>query len=486
MGIQLYNTFNRKKEAFAPARDNLVRMYVCGPTVYNLIHLGNARPLVFFDTLRRYLEYRGHRVMYVQNFTDIDDKIIQRSQEVGEDAFTLGRHYIDEYFKDARALGVRPATIHPQVSQHMDIIISMLSDLVSKGYAYQVGANVYFSVSSFRGYGKLSGRLLSDLQAGARTDIDQRKRDPMDFALWKEAVPGEPCWDSPWGKGRPGWHSECAAMSLHYLGPEFDIHGGGADLIFPHHENEIAQAESWVDKKFARFWVHNGFITISEEKMSKSAGNFFLVRELLRQFPGAVLRFYLLSTHYRSPLDFSLDKVEEAMRGWERLRSFSEAMFNLDLPSDAPGQRDSDPLEAAAVEYEQNFIRAMDDDCNTALGIAALFEFARSANMLLKKPESLSQAGLIAARKVFQATAIDILGVISPESGKSTVNAGIEDAFGRLVELVLEIRRLSRERRDWAVADQIRQRMGEIGLAVEDTPEGTRWHYIRGEKEGSQ
>lgn len=480
MALYLYNTLTRKKEKFSPANPPVVRMYVCGPTTYNFIHLGNARPMVFFDTLRRYLEHRGFAVIFVQNFTDIDDKIIQRARENGEEPQRVARRYIDEYFRDAWALGVRPATVHPQVSQHLDVIISMLQTLLQKGYAYRVGGNVYFAVRRFAGYGKLSGRTLEEMQAGARLEVDARKHDPLDFALWKEADPDEPGWDSPWGRGRPGWHSECAAMALHYLGPEFDIHGGGADLIFPHHENEIAQAESYLDRPFARFWLHNGFITVREEKMSKSQGNFFLVRELLEEFPGWVLRFYLLTTHYRSPLDFAPEKVEEAKRAWERLQGLSEALVTpapgLGAGEGRKGAAAADPLAQAAEAFYEKFLAAMDDDCNTALAIAALFDFARTANSLLQEPTKVTAAGLCKARQVLEETAGTVLGIL-PAERQALPRAGGEAMVGALVELVLEWRRRAREQRDWATADYLRGRLQELGLVVEDTPAGTRWRY---------
>ncbi|HPU35217.1 MAG TPA: cysteine--tRNA ligase, partial [Bacillota bacterium] len=302
--MEIYNTLTRRKETFQPREPGKVYMYVCGPTTYNYIHLGNARPLVFFDTVRRYLLYKGYDVLYVQNFTDVDDKIINRAREEGEDPLSLARKYINEYFKDADALNVRRADRHPRVSDHMPDIVRVVEELVQKGFAYEVDGDVYFEVRKFPGYGKLSGRSLEDMQAGARVEVDSRKRDPMDFALWKAAKPGEPSWDSPWGPGRPGWHIECSVMSLKYLGPGFDIHGGGYDLVFPHHENEIAQSEAATGKPFVRYWMHNGFITVNEEKMSKSLGNFFLVRDILSRFSPEVVRFFLLSTHYRSPLDF--------------------------------------------------------------------------------------------------------------------------------------------------------------------------------------
>jgi len=451
-------------------------MYVCGPTTYNLIHLGNARPMVFFDTLRRYLEYRGYPVILVQNFTDIDDKIIARAREEGRPPEAIARHYIGEYFRDAHLLGVRPATIHPQVSQHVDLIIGMIEALVAHGFAYQVGGNVYFSVRRFAGYGKLSGRSLEEMQAGARLEIDARKQDPLDFALWKQAEPEEPGWESPWGRGRPGWHSECAAMALHYLGPEFDLHGGGADLIFPHHENEIAQAECYTGKPFARCWVHNGFITVREEKMSKSQGNFFLVRELLERYPGPLLRFYLLSTHYRTPLDFDPDKLEEARRAWERLGRLNAALGSATEPPPPAAEEPARPdeLVGAVDEYRQRFVQAMDDDCNTAAALAALFDFAHEINRLIQgmPPDRLS--GLARVREVLEETAGGVLGILPAEKEKSAEPKS--ELVPELVELLLELRARAREERDWATADRLRQRLNQLGVVVEDTPAGTRWH----------
>ncbi|MGB9921001.1 MAG: cysteine--tRNA ligase [Moorellales bacterium] len=478
--MYLYNTLTRRKERFSPARPPVVRMYVCGPTTYNYIHLGNARPLVFFDTLRRYLEYRGYPVVLVQNFTDIDDKIINRAREEGKPPEAIARRYITEYFEDAYRLGVRPATIHPQVSQHIDLIIGMIEALVAHGFAYQVGGSVYFSVRRFAGYGKLSGRSPEEMLVGARLEVDPRKADPLDFALWKEAGTEEPGWESPWGRGRPGWHSECAAMALHYLGSEFDIHGGGADLIFPHHENEIAQAECFTGRPFARFWVHNGFITVREEKMSKSRGNFFLVRELLREFPGPLIRFYLLSTHYRSPLDFDPEKVEEARRAWERLVRLAETLTDLSAGPEV-GRREEEPgLVELVRDYRARFRQALDDDCNTANAIAALFDFTHRANRWLQAPSAVSAAERERIREVLEETAGGVLGIL-PADGTTTASAG-SHLVPELVDLVLEVRSRAREQRDWATADRLRQRLQELGIAVEDTPAGPRWRLEQGER----
>ena len=321
MPVKIFNSLTKKKEDLITREPGKVSMYVCGPTTYNYIHLGNARPLVVFDTIRRYLKYRGYQVTYIQNFTDIDDKIINRAREEGETPQKIAEKYIRAYFEDADALHVLRADVHPKVTEHIDEIISMVQGIIDKGLAYEVNGNVYFDVRKFSGYGRLSGRELDDMKAGARVDVDEGKHDPLDFALWKAAKPGEPSWTSPWGNGRPGWHIECSAMSLKYLGPGFDIHGGGADLIFPHHENEIAQTEAYTGQPFVRYWLHNGFITVNEEKMSKSLGNFFLVRDILAKFSPDVVRFYLLSTHYRNPLDFDDEKLHVAEKSLERIRT---------------------------------------------------------------------------------------------------------------------------------------------------------------------
>ncbi|WP_292295144.1 cysteine--tRNA ligase [Marivita sp.] len=386
--LKVYNTMDRDKVPFHPEREGRVSMYVCGPTTYNYIHIGNARPMVAFDAIRKYLIYRGFEVTYVQNFTDIDDKIIQKAKDEHDEPLALAERYIEEYKKDARALGVREADMHPRVSRHMDDILDMVRTLQEKGYAYEVDGNVYFDVRSFPDYGKLSRRDLDELKSGARVDVDSEKKDPLDFALWKRAKPGEPSWESPWGTGRPGWHIECSAMSLKYVGPTFDIHGGGYDLIFPHHENEIAQSEGYTGKTFANYWLHNGFITVNEEKMSKSVGNFFLVREVLEKFPGEVVRFFLLGTHYRSPLDFSDAKLAEDQKAlaklqntWNRLRDATESIDGANGPDDLMDG------------FRRRIEEAMDDDFNTARAIGVLFDSIRKINRWIDEDEQSGGAG---------------------------------------------------------------------------------------------
>ncbi|MGB9802766.1 cysteine--tRNA ligase [Desulfofundulus sp.] len=479
--MEIYNTLTRRKEKFVPREPGRVDMYVCGPTTYNFIHLGNARPLVFFDTVRRYFRYRGFQVKYVQNFTDVDDKIINRAREEGVDALALARKYIDEYFRDAGALNVRPADVHPRVSEHIPEIIDLISALVEKKAAYVVDKDVYFDIRAFPEYGKLSGRTLDEMQAGARVEVDPRKKHPMDFALWKAAKPGEPAWDSPWGKGRPGWHIECSAMALKYLGHNFDIHGGGFDLVFPHHENEIAQAEAATGQPFVRYWMHNGFITVNQEKMSKSLGNFFLVREILDKFPPEVVRFFLLSTHYRSPLDFDDEKMAAAGRGLDRFKNSIRLLTEaLERPSRDRVKPEDEEFIAALGKYHQDFVAAMDDDFNTALAVAICFELAREVNAYLHNTgEYPCREALEKAMNLFQSFN-EVLGLFRVEEGTGRIliegrhakSNGLEEA---LLDLLLEVRQQARARKDWATADHIRDRLKELGIILEDTPGGVRW-----------
>ena len=485
MSIKIYNTLNNQKEEFVPRSPGKVDMYVCGPTTYNLIHLGNARPLIVFDTVRRYFEYAGYKVTYVQNFTDIDDKIINRASEENMDPLALAEKYIKEYYKDAGALGVRLATIHPKVSEHLPEIIEMIAGIIDNGYGYKVDGDVYFAVGKFGGYGKLSGRRLEDMQAGARVDVDDRKEHPMDFALWKAAKPGEPAWDSPWGKGRPGWHIECSAMANKYLGMGFDIHGGGFDLIFPHHENEIAQAEACTGGgPFARYWMHNGFITVNEEKMSKSLGNFFTVREILAQYDPEIVRFYMLSTHYRSPLDFDDTKLEMNKKSLSRLHntlenieallnsvSFGEAEVSLDQATAV--------LKEAVAKAEKDFRAAMDDDFNTSLAVASLFDLAREANAFGKTISGNAGKTLpVSVKEVLEQSRDqffelgEVLGLFEDSGASGKDESGLVDA---LMNLIIQIRQEARAKKDWTTADAIRNKLGEVGIMIEDTPQGVRW-----------
>ncbi|HCF51344.1 MAG TPA: cysteine--tRNA ligase [Syntrophomonas sp.] len=473
--MRLYNTLGGRKEDLQTLEPHRVKMYVCGPTTYNFIHLGNARPLAVFDTVRRYLAYRGYEVMYVQNFTDVDDKIINRANEEGANALELAQRYIDAYFTDADALNIKRADAHPQVSQHMNEIVASVQGLIEKGYAYEIDGDVYYRVAAFKDYGKLSGRSLEDMLAGARVGIDERKENAMDFALWKKAKAGEPSWPSPWGAGRPGWHIECSVMSTKYLGDSFDIHGGGSDLIFPHHENEIAQAEALTGQPFVRYWMHNGFITVNNEKMSKSLGNFFVLRDILAQYPADVVRFYLISTHYRSPLDFDDGKLEEARKALGRLKTTlllaAEFMEN-GAAAGLLGPREEEFIKS--LEAQQGyFIEAMDDDFNTARALGHLFEMSHSINSYVAGADKNNPAHQAAVRQAHQLLFElgDVLGIfITPQ------NQG-----GAVVEEVLQVlaglRSQARAEKDYQLADQIRDFFAQIEVRVEDTPDGSRFRF---------
>ncbi|SHI63830.1 cysteine--tRNA ligase [Desulfosporosinus lacus] len=473
MSLKLYNTMTRQKEEFKPRESGKVAMYVCGPTTYNYFHAGNARMFVVFDMIRRYFLYKKYDVRYVQNFTDVDDKIIQRGNIEGMDPLALGQKYIEEYFKDAEALNLLPATVHPKATEHIPEMIEIIQGLIDSGLGYEVEGDVYFAVDHFPNYGKLSGRTLEDMKAGARVEVDERKRHPMDFALWKKAKPGEPFWESPWGKGRPGWHIECTAMSLKYLGAGFDIHGGGEDLAFPHHENEIAQTEGYLKgKTFARYWMHNAFLTINQEKMSKSLGNFFTIRELLVNSPGEVIRFYLLGTHYRSPLDFNDQNLIMAQKGLERLQtSVRLAQEALGREGSAKNQQSQAELLKASKEAREAFEKAMDDDFNSALAYAALFELAKTMNGYVQENPVPSEELAEAQRTLVELG--DVLGfdLLHP----AQVHIENDEILTQVMDAVLQIRSKSRQKKDWEMADFIRDVLKEKGIIIEDTPQGARW-----------
>jgi cysteinyl-tRNA synthetase len=461
---------NRRKEEFIPREPGKVSIYACGPTVYDYFHLGNARMLVVFDMIRRYFTWRGYTVNYVQNFTDVDDKIIARAREENSGTDALAAKYIDAYFTDAAALRIQKATVHPRATENIAEMRDIISGLIEKGLAYATEGDVYYAVDRFAGYGKLSGRSTEDMVAGARVDPNPRKRGPMDFALWKKAKEGEPSWPSPWGPGRPGWHIECSAMSLKHLGPSFDIHGGGGDLIFPHHENEIAQTEGYLDGKImARYWMHNAFITINQEKMSKSEGNFFLIRDLLKKWSGDIVRFYLLGTHYRSPLDFDGEKLVMAGKGLERLKT---AWRLAEEGASRPGGTKTD-LRAAAAAARRDFTAAMDDDFNSAQAYAALFDLAHSLNIAAAAADALPAALTEAAATLRELASVLGL-VITPEAAGAL---GAEEArIAALMTLLIDIRAGARAKKDWPTADLIRDRLKEAGLVIEDTPQGARWY----------
>ena len=476
MSIKIYNTLHNAKEEFVPVEEGKVKMYVCGPTTYNYIHLGNARPIVAFDVIRRYFAYRGYDVTYVQNFTDVDDKIINRANEENMDPKKLAEKYIEAYFEDADRLGVKRADVHPRVTEHMQDIIDMVQTIMDNGLAYEVNGDVYFEVRKFAPYGKLSGRSLDEMQAGARIAVGEQKRDPLDFALWKAAKPGEPAWDSPWGKGRPGWHIECSAMSTKYLGKTFDIHGGGADLIFPHHENEIAQSEGCNGCESVHYWIHNGFITINSEKMSKSLGNFFLLRDILDKFPGPVVRFYLMSTHYRSPLDFDDQKLIAAEKSLHRIwNTYRIAEEKAVLLGKNPGEDSDAPeqLDRLVAETREKFIAAMDDDFNTSLALACMFDLCRDVNGIINVSGFVGGEKTVAAIKGVLAFFCEINGVMNviiPQEEE-----GADDMSNDLLNLLMEIRSRARSQKDWTTADFIRDELKKIGIVIEDTPDGPRW-----------
>lgn len=466
--MKLFNTLTRKKEEFIPNEAGKVKMYACGPTVYNYFHIGNARPLIIFDALRRYMEYRGYEVTFVQNFTDIDDKMIKRANEEGITVKELAERFIKEYFVDAKGLGVREATFHPKATENIDSIIDIIKELENKGFAYAVNGDVYFSSKRFNEYGKLSHHNLEDLESGARVDVDERKKDPVDFALWKAQKPGEPAWESPWGMGRPGWHIECSAMVQKILGDSIDIHCGGEDLIFPHHENEIAQSEAATGKPFAKYWLHNGFINVDNQKMSKSLNNFFTVRDIVEKFDYEVIRFFMLSAQYRSPVNFSAELLEQAQNGLERIRTCRDNMEHLLKFAKDTDMTESDVEISSRIDgYKAKFIEAMDNDFNSADGITAIFELVKELNSSLfatsSEQKSLIEKGLGLLNEL-----CDVLGVAQKKQEKS-----VDDEIQKLVDE----RQQARKDRNFKRADEIRDILKDMGIVLEDTPQGIKIVY---------
>lgn len=463
--MKVYNTLTRKKEELVPITPGEIKMYACGPTVYNYIHIGNARPLCIFDILRRYLEYRGYNVKFVQNFTDIDDKIIRRANAEHVDFSEISERYIKEFWTDADGLNVRHATINPKATENIDAIIQIISTLIEKGYAYEAQGDVYFSTEKFKDYGKLSHQPLEDLEAGARIMVGEVKREPMDFAVWKAAKPGEPAWDSPWGKGRPGWHIECSAMNWRYLGDTIDIHCGGQDLIFPHHENEIAQSECFTGKPFAHYWMHNGYINVDNVKMSKSLGNFFTVRDVAEKYGYEPIRYLLISAQYRSPINYSTDIIEQCIAALNRLYTCRDSLdFELKNASDAEHDGDKAIIDGFD-KYREQFISAMDDDLNTADAIASIFELVRdiNTNVVGKTPSKALVEGAIA---MFD----ELTGVLGLVYNRKT------ETLDSDVEALIEARTNARKEKNWAEADRIRDQLKEMGIVLEDTAQGVKWH----------
>ena len=462
--MKVYNTLTRRKEELVPLKEGEFGIYACGPTVYNYIHIGNARPICVFDVLRRYLEYCGYKVNFVQNFTDIDDKIINRANEEGSDFKTVSEKYIAEYWTDAHGLGVRDATVHPKATENIGEIIDIISTLVEKGFAYEVQGDVYFSTKKFAEYGKLSHQPLEDLEEGARINVGELKKDAVDFALWKAAKPGEPFWESPWGKGRPGWHIECSAMSRKYIGKTLDIHCGGQDLIFPHHENEVAQSECCNGAPFSRYWMHNGFITVDNEKMSKSKGNFFTVRDVAEKFGYEPIRYLMISCQYRSPINYSYDSLEQCKNALERLYNCREAMdFALEKAEDG----NIDPAVKAAVDgHVDDFCEAMDDDLNTADALSALFELVRDINKDILTDAPVKANVAYASEQFDELT--NVLGLL--------YNRKKETSLDDEVEALIAARAEARKNKNWAQADRIRDQIKAMGIILEDTPQGVKWH----------
>ena len=463
--MRIYNTLTRKKEELETITPGEVKIYACGPTVYNYIHIGNARPLCVFDTFRRYLEYRGYKVNFVQNFTDIDDKIIKRANEEGTDYKTVSEKYIAEFWTDVKGMNIREATVHPKATENIDEIISIISTLVEKGYAYPVeNGDVYFSPKKFNEYGKLSHQPLEDLEAGARINIGELKKEPMDFALWKGAKPGEPAWDSPWGKGRPGWHIECSAMVRRYLGNTIDIHCGGQDLIFPHHENEIAQSECCNGVPFAKYWMHNGYINVDNVKMSKSLGNFFTVRAVAEKYGYEPIRYLMISSQYRSPINYSVEIIEQCKASLVRLYTCRDSLdFALQNAGDTVPEN-ADEIKKQLDSRREQFCRAMDDDLNTADGIAAVFELVRDINVSVL--ESGSKELVEYATKLFD----ELTGVLGLVYNRKSETLDSE------IEAQIEARQEARKAKNWAEADRIRDELKAQGIILEDTPQGVKWH----------
>ena len=462
--MKIYNTLTRTKEEFVPIEPGKVKLYACGPTVYNFIHIGNARPICVFDTLRRYLEYRGYEVRFVQNFTDIDDKLINKANEEGITVKEVAERYIQEYYTDTEGLGIRRPTVQPRATENMDTILEMVKTLVDKGYAYEREGSVYFRSRKFKEYGKLSHQPLEELESGARIDVSEHKEDPLDFALWKAAKPGEPSWTSPWGEGRPGWHIECSAMILHHLGKTIDIHGGGQDLIFPHHENEIAQSECCNGVEYVHYWMHNGYINVDNRKMSKSLNNFFTVREVAEKFGYEPIKLMMLQAHYRSPINYTLEVIEQCQASLERLHNCRDRLdFALANACQDPTEGE-DAFRAQIDARVAQFVEAMDDDLNTADGISALFEMVRDINSFLAGTRS-RQAVAYAIQKFDELC--QVLGLLYNRKKADSLDSEIEELIAQ--------RQAARKAKDFAKADAIRDQLTQMGIQLKDTPQGVQW-----------
>jgi len=469
--IKIYNTLTRKLEEFKPVKEGEVSMYVCGPTVYNYIHIGNARPAIFFDTVRRYFEFRGYKVTYVSNFTDVDDKIIKRANEEGISCEEVAAKYIKAYFEDTAKVNLKEeGMIRPKATEHIGGMIKLIKSLIEKGHAYESQGDVYFDVESYKDeYLGLSHQNLEDLRSGARIEISEIKKSPLDFALWKKAKEGEPSWNSPWGQGRPGWHIECSAMSHKYLGDTFDIHGGGQDLIFPHHENEIAQSKCGCGGDYARYWMHNGYINVNGEKMSKSLGNFFLLRDVLEHYDGRVVRLFVLSSHYRKPIDFSDAELTQAKTSLERIENALMRGKEAVIDVKADGSSCMELKEQLAVAKEK-FIAAMDEDFNTSMGLGAIFELVKELNKAVDTPINAKGA------EVVKETVEYIINVMEEALGvKLKLETVVGNMTSELIEFILELRREARNEKNWAMSDKIRDRLAEMGIKIKDGKDKTTW-----------
>jgi len=478
MSLRIYNTLERKKVPFVPVRPGRVSMYVCGPTVYDSCHIGHARSVIVFDVILKYLKAAGFDVTYVRNFTDVDDKIINRAGQLGVDTSEVAEKYIKEFYEDMDALHIERATIEPRATEHIDKIIALIEKLLEKGMAYRINGDVFYSVEKFENYGKLSGRRLEEMEAGSRVDIDERKRNPFDFALWKSLKPGEPAWDSPWGKGRPGWHIECSAMSGAYLGETFDIHGGGRDLVFPHHENEIAQSEGASGKPFAKYWIHNGFVNINHEKMSKSLGNFLLIKDILKSYHPDSVRLFLLSNHYRSPIDYTNKAMDESDAGLDKIYSLIKRVENVpDLVLKE--------IQDDGGDYWKQFCRAMDDDFNTAKGIGILFDAVRQANRLMDENNGTIPGDIKITIGKIHADILKtgkVLGILSESAGtyferKKTKFIEKKAIDPSLIDSLVKERFEARKAKDWKKADEIRKKLSDMDVLIEDRPDGTIWKF---------
>ena len=468
MTLKVFNTLTKRKEEFKPLAEDEVRMYVCGPTVYDHIHIGNARSFVAFDVIRRYLEYKGYTVHYVSNLTDVDDKTIKRAKQTKTSLQQLGEKYSDSYFEDIARLNIKKPDINPRATQHMEEIIDLIQTLINKGYAYKIGNAIYYDITKFKDYGKLSGNKAKALKAGARIDVNQDKKNPADFTLWKRQKRGEPGWNSPWGKGRPGWHVECSAMSMKYLGKTFDIHGGGEDLIFPHHENEIAQSEGVTGKLFAKYWLHNGWLIVNGKKMSKSLGNFVTAHDAIEKYGARVIRFFLAAIHYRSPIDFNEKDLKQAKRNLERLTNAIDSFGTL--KESEQRKLDDEALLQKTREVKQKFEEAMDDDFNTSLAVSAMFDLVKEINKYTETHAEIERQVKKEISEIIKTLVENVIG-ITMERRKPESDKLVKD----LVKLILTIRQQIRERGDWKTSDDIRSKLQKLGVIVEDATEESKW-----------